>query len=1148
MDTTYSIEPETQRPIIHLFGTTPDGKSVLANIHGFVPYFYVRLHSSLEINEVMKKLEEYLKIQFSKSKRNYVFSRYILEYSLEYKQSIMGYKRKKPLEPFYKIVLAQPAHVVKARKALEYGNKTVCPGVQNPTYEANVPFVLRYMVDIGLGGCQWIKIENYKKSQSKSRCLVNVNVKHGDVNPIPTQERGDNAPIKILSFDIEATKFHGRGFPDPKEDPCITICCATEELNKGIIDKVCFTTVPREDDGCAPIQGSRVIVCETEKEMLLQFRAHVVKVDPTVITGYNIDGFDFPYLRERAKVLDCLKQFCDMSRVPSRPAYLKTTTFSSKAYGTRESYEWVCEGRFNYDCMLFMLRGQMQKLRSYKLNSVAKHFLGDEKVDVPYEQIPILYNGSDEDRAMLNWYCLKDAILPLDLLRQQMAFVNAIEQGRVTGVPIKWLLSRGQQIKTFSNVLRYKKEHQLIPSTSSEQNSDFTSGGHVEEPKRGFYKVPIGTLDFASLYPSIMCAYGICYSTKESLRYAFKNMREEDYWIPPRFQEIFKKVKNGKEPVTKLHGFCFVKKHIQEGILPRMLKDLLNTRKNVKKLMKWAGTCIGLCKRVFKTHEEAIEKNKDKIKEIEGLRNAQELKEWSIKTMLGDLQGKLNKETQEWKRLDLEKQIDFAQSLQVIPDVTLEQQAWEIKKSVFNGRQLAVKIVCNSVYGFLKANTITDKDLMSAVTDWGRWMINVSKDVAETQFTKANGYEHDAYVVYGDTGDGKSSLFFFIFFFNLFFFLDSIMVNFGPVSLERCVELCKECSAICTSKFVSPNLLEFETIKLSSLFINKKRYGAVEIEYVKPGETYKQALARGKLTLKGLESKRRDNAPIGGGTQGIVLNKVLRHLDVDGAEEYVKKTCSDILMDRVDMSQYVITKGLSKTEKAYAKGGTKQQHVELAKRIRKRASETGEMPPHTGDRVPFIMTCGLKKSHKAFELAEDPLYALRNKIPVDKDYYIQKQVLQACLRVFTAIWEPERCKEIQSNMPEKKLRTFKAYKRLFTGEHMMSRVTKHNTVKSGLGNFVRTVPKCLSCGVRMNNDSPVCRSCGPNRIQLVYAQLQEELNFKHMQYNYYWTQCQRCQGSLHKPVICGNKDCGNFYRRERVIMDIEDLEKKLGRF
>ena len=84
-------------------------------------------------------------------------------------------------------------------------------------------------------------------------------------------------------------------------------------------------------------------------------------------------------------------------------------------------------------------------------------------------------------------------------------------------------------------------------------------------------------------------------------------------------------------------------------------------------------------------------------------------------------------------------------------DIAKVKREWEIKKSVFNGRQLAIKIVCNSVYGFLKANMVTDKDLMSAVTDWGRWMIGVSKEVAETHFTKKNGYEHDAYVVYGDT-------------------------------------------------------------------------------------------------------------------------------------------------------------------------------------------------------------------------------------------------------------------------------------------------------------------------------------------------------------------------------------------------------------
>ena len=1113
VDTTYQVIEKVgsengKTTELRLWGCTKNGNSAVIRIQDYNPYFFVFLDPSLQndVNGVFERLEEYMKKLYKTNKRLHVDERYIIEYEELALMSIMGWHALKQAKTAYKVTVALPGHMANARKALEFGNHEVCPMTINSTYEANVPFELRFMVDKGLGGCQWIRLESetfYETPIVSKRVQYDFTTSWKSIQPIPSEELGDIAPMRILSFDIEALK-RGKGFPDPKEDSVITICCALEELNTGIVDKLVLTTAPKKDDGCAPVQGARTYVCASEAEMLLAFREYVVQCDPDIYTGYNIDGFDFPFLNERSKQLKVVKKFSDMTRLENRNAYLKTSNFSSKAFGSRESHEWVCEGRFSYDCLVFMLRGQMKKLRSYKLNAVAKVFLGDEKVDVSYDQIPILYDGTDNDRSHLAWYCLKDAILPLDLLRQQMAFVNAVEQGRVTGVPIKWLMSRGQQIKTFSNILRYKDAEQSIPTMSDEQNEDYTAGGAVEEPLRGFYRPRIekdvdktlgfgiigliGTLDFASLYPSIMVAYNICYCTKTSIKHAFYTLKRSDYWVPPRFTEAVDKAYGYKEtdqevPPHLLHGFCFVKKHIKEGILPKMLRELLTTRKNVKKLMWWEKVAYTLVDSYMKDSTLSDEDER-KQKFIQSLRN-------------------------------------MSQS-----ELKVKYKEHKVRHAVYDGRQLAIKVVANSIYGFLKANMVTDKDLMGAVTGWGRWMIGVSKEIAESHFTKANGYEADAYVVYGDT--------------------DSIMVNFGDVSLQRCKELSEECSAMCTKRFESPNLLEFETIKISSLFINKKRYAAIEVEKIGDNETIEEALKRGKLTLKGLESKRRDNSPIQSKSQAKVIEFILRHLDVKAAEEFTKNTIRDILMDRVDMSRYVITKGLSKTEKAYAKGGTKQQHVELNKRIKKRAKRTGENPYGTGDRIPFVMVKGSKHS-KAYERAEDPLYALKNKIPIDKDHYIEK-LMYCLLRPFTAVYEPKRCKEIKSNMPEKKIRTFKTVQRLFQGKHTLARVQKSSNT-FGIGLFAKVMPKCLSCGVPMNGQGATCHSCAQSgQIPVNLFKYQDQLNEKQAAYKDYWTECQNCIGSHTKEVTCANFNCHNFFRRTKVIMDIEDLEKKLERF
>lgn len=94
------------------------------------------------------------------------------------------------------------------------------------------------------------------------------------------------------------------------------------------------------------------------------------------------------------------------------------------------------------------------KLRSYTLNAVSYHFLGEQKEDVQHSIITDLQNGNEQTRRRLAVYCLKDAYLPLRLMDKLMSVVNYVEMSRVTGVPLSYLLTRGQQVKVVSQLLR----------------------------------------------------------------------------------------------------------------------------------------------------------------------------------------------------------------------------------------------------------------------------------------------------------------------------------------------------------------------------------------------------------------------------------------------------------------------------------------------------------------------------------------------------------------------------------------------------------------------------------------------------------------------------------------------------------------------
>ena len=196
---------------------------------------------------------------------------------------------------------------------------------------------------------------------------------------------------------------------------------------------------------CAHIVGAHVLCFADERAMLDKWRQFVVEVDPDVIIGYNIANFDFPYLLDRAEHLK-IGTFPYLGRMQRKLQWfvvieynyntlfplgikteMKNTTFSSKAYGTRENkaiseFDQVMrwdddnepafntlradlDGRIQFDMLQVMQRDY--KLRSYTLNSVCAQFLGEQKEDVHHSIITELQNGNAETRRRLALYCLK---------------------------------------------------------------------------------------------------------------------------------------------------------------------------------------------------------------------------------------------------------------------------------------------------------------------------------------------------------------------------------------------------------------------------------------------------------------------------------------------------------------------------------------------------------------------------------------------------------------------------------------------------------------------------------------------------------------------------------------------------------------------
>ena len=978
-------------PVVRMYGVNRKGNSVCAFVHGFEPYFYVEMPSGFspdDIDAFRKTLEtELINSRRGGSTRGFPV---ITSISIETKKNLWGYNPGSN-KAFLKIVTLLPAFVSTARTILERGITIPGLGLRAfATYESNVLFILRFMIDCGIVGGNWLEFPRAsytvrKKNEKITYSQIEVDVRFDSIISHPSEgEFMDLAKLRILSVDIECAGRKGH-FPEAKVDPVIQIASMLTVQGESEPRVRNIMTL----DTCAPIVGSEVMSFEKEPDLLRKWADLVRKTDPDIIIGYNILKFDLPYLIERAETLK-VREFNYLGRVKNSVVRMKDTVFSSRAYGTRETKEITIEGRVQFD--LFTVIQRDHKLSSYSLNNVSATFLGEQKEDVHHSCITDLQNGNEETRRRLAVYCLKDAYLPQRLLDKLMYMYNYVEMARVTGVPLNFLLTRGQSIKVFSQILRKARERNLlVPALKGggQQDGVAFEGATVLEPEPGYYQKPVATLDFASLYPSIMMAHNLCYCTLLP-HHMVSTMNPEDYTKTPS-------------------GQYFAKSSLCKGILPEILEELLGARKRAKKELKEA---------------------KDSF-----------------------------------------------------------------LKGVLNGRQLALKVSANSVYGFTGATVgkMPCLEISASVTAFGRDMIMHTKRLVTEKYCKANGYEYDSQVVYGDT--------------------DSVMIKFGTPNLEESMRLGEEAAQYVSETFVKPIKLEFEKVYFPYLLISKKRYAG--LLWTNP-EKYD------KMDTKGIETVRRDNCLLVRNLVSDCLNKILIEQDIEGAVAHVKQTISDLLRNKLDMSLLVVTKELSQKAENYA---ARAAHVELATKMKKRDAATA---PQMGDRVPYVIIKGVKGA-KAYEKAEDPIWALEKGLPLDYQHYVDALRLPL-LRLF----EPVMSK------PEQ----------LFSGDHTRQIVAPSRS--KGLGGmmrFAKVRKKCLGCRATLGDEveGNLCQHCKPQEAE-IYMKSRDRVNMLEKQFNSLWSQCQRCTGSLHQDVLCTSRDCPIFYRRKKCQIDLTDAQNRISSF
>jgi DNA polymerase delta subunit 1 len=600
---------------IRAYGVTEEGYSVCVHIRNFKPYFYLQVPDvwgSVELKVFVKELEknvdfrckkevEYKRVRYINRKNLYGFTNNRL---FKYIKIVTSSKR-----AFYacqKLFTAteyssgyNAEQILKKRisfenKMKQYYNEFSFNG---RLFESNIDPVLRFMHIQDIQPSGWIKIKKntYEVNVPKqTHCQIDISTINSNVLFL---EKTMIAPLLVASFDIECTSTTG-SFPSYHNDGDKVIQIGTTVRRVGHTE--CCLKHMVTLNRCDPIDGVEIEEYDNEVRMLRAWVKFIIRLDPDIITGYNIWGFDFNYLFNRAKKLHCHDDFNKMGRFviddydnlsDFNKNKFREKQLSSSAMGQNFLYYVEMEGRSQIDLMKIIQKDY--NLVSYKLDSVSEHFMKQNKADMPVNQLFEYFRiGTPDLMREIAIYCVQDCELCNNLLDKLSIVPNNVGMSNVCSVPFAWLFMRGQGIKIQSLVAKQcRKDKFLIPVVKKgvdvfnggEMEDDGYEGAIVLQPETGLYlDVPVAVMDYASLYPSSMISENISHDTLV-IDPRYDNLEGYTY------NEIKYDVFEGKGDEKRIVGekICRFAESTTEGkaILPRILAHLLKARKDTRKLI-----------------------------------------------------------------------------------------------------------------------------------------------------------------------------------------------------------------------------------------------------------------------------------------------------------------------------------------------------------------------------------------------------------------------------------------------------------------------------------------------------------------------------------------------------------------------------------
>lgn len=978
----WSVKEEEDFTTIRVYGFTKDNKNVYVKIDNFTPYCYIELPTNIEWTQ--SKLELVCDKLSSLNRKKYqpVEKEFIMKKKLYYawkEKTSDGYRDKLFPFLFFKFrsttALKNFSYTMKKEIDISGIGKIKFNIHEN---EGGVSPVLKLLSIRKLPSAGWIRVKGTKVSPEDKESSFDIEINCDYKNLFPVEDSSIVKP-RVLSFDIEANSTITSAMPDASKPNDKVFQIGFVTCVDGKVQKY-LHSLGKPDKS---IVGDDVIVntYKTEADLLVSFRDFIREGEYNVIIGYNILGWDFQYMINRAKFTKCLSEFDTIGCIDGVHDAEVAPQFESKAYSAQKLVYLDSEGRLYLDLLPIIKREH--KLVNYRLETVLKNFGLPSKDPLKAQGIFSCYREfSPSSLGKVGKYCVNDSYVTYLLYEKIQMWFGLCEMAKTAHVPIFYLFSKGTQIQMFSQITEYcmYNNYVIISNGYTPREDEEYMGAIVLTPVPGKYRKVL-SFDFASLYPSIMMAYNIDYSTlvPEPTTYiigVFNNTYSKDWNEFPCILKVLvdkdvtvvkKNIKNTLqledevEEIRKKYEKKMILIQTRESDIPDCDCNVFfwedhsgcdhdENRKKKKngeysqakrkvicgqryyRFMKSEVCGKGVVPVLLENH---ISSRKQTRKEI--AKNEDEITSILVKLIKNNdsefIQNFRNENPKYFENIenDVEKCAEEVDDFKTERDRVIYLHTFN---QVLDKRQSSKKICANSMYGAMgvKKGYLPLMPGASTITYRGRKAIEfISTYIPEN---------YGGITVYGDT--------------------DSSHIYFPHIKDNKeAVDLAESITKEMEKFFPAPMKLEFEKVYEKYIILTKKRYMAQVAN--KKGEII-------DFTKRGVVLSRRDNMKI---LRDIYLKSamsLLDNIDRDTILNDIIDCINGMFQRKHSFKEFVIAKALGRSE---YKAKTLPAHVQLAERLKNRG-----IPVSSGSRIEYLFTDKLQgeKNFNQGDIVEDVDY------------------------------------------------------------------------------------------------------------------------------------------------------------------------------